>query len=217
MSKTGVLLINLGTPNQCDATSVRHYLQDFLNDPRIIDLPAFVRWPLVNLMIIPLRYKKTTHAYQQIWSEAGSPLLVNSQQIHTSLANELGPDYHVELGMRYGEPSIQTAFEKLKHFHSLKVIPLFPQYSSAATGSAIEQLLTELMSQWNIPALDIQRDFYQHPGFVTAYADLVKQHISDKPIDFLLFSYHGLPERHINKSDCQAQCDPSECMFCYQA
>ncbi len=225
MSKTGVLLINLGTPHQCDTTSVRLFLQDFLNDPRVIDLPAFVRWPLVNLMIIPLRLKKTAHAYQKIWSDAGSPLLVNSQKINTSLANELGPDYHVELGMRYGQPSIQTAFEKLKHYHALKVIPLFPQYSSAATGSAIEQLLTKLVRQWNIPALDIQRDFYQHPGFVTAYADIIKQHISDKQIDFLLFSYHGLPERHINKSDCRAQCDRMNVCstmnhdnaFCYRA
>jgi ferrochelatase len=225
MSKKGVLLINLGTPDNSRPLSVRRYLREFLNDPRVIDLPVFLRWPLVNLIVVPLRYKKTALAYQKIWYDTGSPLLVISQQLKTSLSNELGPDYHIELGMRYGQPSIQAAFDKLKNYSSLTVIPLFPQYSSAATGSAIEALLTVLLKQWNIPKLAIQRDFYQHPGFVAAYADIIKQHIGSKNIELFLFSYHGLPERHIRKSQCQTPCDrASDCpaitddnRFCYRA
>jgi ferrochelatase len=105
------------------------------------------------------------------------------------------------------------------------VIPLFPQYSSAATGSAINELIPTLAKQWNIPALTIKRDFYQHPGFLAAYADIIKQHISGKAIDLLLFSYHGLPERHIDKSECEASCDRlldcpninDDNQFCYRA
>jgi len=225
MSKKGVLLINLGTPDNCDPTSVRRYLREFLHDPRVIDLPAFLRWPLVNLVIVPFRYKKTTRAYQKIWNDTGSPLLLISQQMKTSLSNKLGSGYHVELGMRYGKPSIQAAFEQLKHYDSLTVVPLFPQYSSAATGSAIEELTSTLVKQWNIPKLVIQRDFYHHPAFVAAYVDIIKQHTSGKRIDLLLFSYHGLPERHIHKSECQAPCErlhncptiDDNNQFCYRA
>ncbi len=225
MRKKGVLLINLGTPDHCDPTSVRRYLHEFLNDPRVIDLPTLIRWPLVNLMIIPFRYRKTAHAYQKIWNDAGSPLFIISQQMANQLAKELGAEYHVELGMRYGKPSIQTAFDKLKQVDSLTVIPLFPQYSSAATGSAIEAFIAPLAKQWNLPKLTIKRDFYRHSGFITAYAEIIKQHISDKKIDLLLFSYHGLPERHISKSKCNASCDHmtncptiyDENLFCYRA
>lgn len=223
-SKKGVLLINLGTPASCDKTSVRRYLTEFLNDPRVIDLPAFIRWPLVNGVLVPFRYKKTTQAYQKIWSEAGSPLLHISRQIKMNLATELA-DYQVELGMRYGEPNIPAALAKLKHCDSLTVVPLFPQYTSAATGSAIQALIPTLANQWNIPKLVIKKDFYQQSGFIASYVDIIKQHIAGKKLDLLLFSYHGLPERHIHKSKCQAECsrlhacpviNPSN-LFCYRA
>src|SRR5215831_3531659 len=108
MSKKAVILINLGTPDDCSPKSIRTYLREFLNDRRVIDLPAIIRWPLVNLLIIPFRYKKTTEAYKKIWTSSGSPLLTISQQIQQSLAVKLGLDYQVELGMRYGNPSIQS-------------------------------------------------------------------------------------------------------------
>lgn len=225
MSKKSVLLINLGTPEQCDAAFVRRYLREFLNDARVVDLPAIFRWPLVNLLIVPFRYRKTLAAYQQIWTKAGSPLLTFSEKIQEKLSQELGPDYQVELAMRYGKPTIQSALDKIRDSDSMIVIPLFPQYSSAATGSAAEKLLSCISQKWNIPELILIKDFYHHQGFIGAYAEIIKNHIRDKKIDKIIFSYHGLPERQISKSECAATCDHiNDCplvsdanQYCYRA
>lgn len=225
MAKDAILLINLGTPDNCDALSVRRYLKEFLSDVRVVDLPYLARQCLVNAFIIPLRNKRVTAAYKKIWTENGSPLLHYSLRLKEKLAQALGPQYQVELGMRYGKPSIHSAMSKLADAKSLTVIPLFPQYSSAATGSAIEQVLKNLAPKWNMPQLKIIRDFYNHPDFINAYAERINECIKDKKIDLLLFSYHGLPERHINKSDCKAKCDrknpcppvSSDNAFCYRA
>ncbi|VVC75908.1 Ferrochelatase [Aquicella siphonis] len=225
MNKKAVLLINLGTPDHVDTRSVRRYLRDFLNDPRVIDLPAFVRWPLVNLLIVPFRYKKTTAAYQQIWDGQGSPLLTISRRLQSGLSKALGSGYQVELGMRYGSPSIQLAMNQLKTCDSLTVIPLFPQYSSAATGSAIESLFNSAAGQWNIPEIKIISDFFSQPDFISAVADGISRTLNGKTIDRILFSYHGLPERHVIKSGCASSCDrlnacppvDSDNRYCYRA
>lgn len=225
MGKKGILLINLGTPDECSGKSVRRYLREFLLDKRVIDLPKIIRWPLVNFFIVPFRYKKTTAAYKQIWKISGSPLLIISRDMQQVLANVLSEDYQVELGMRYGHPSIQSALAKLSHCDSITVIPLFPQYSSAATGSAIEEVMSYFVRQWNIPEINIMRDFYKHPGFINAYSEVIQKNITHKKIDKIIFSYHGLPERHITKSYCKAECKRvHECpvvtdtnRFCYRA
>lgn len=225
MAKDAILLVNLGTPDNCNEPSVRRYLKEFLSDPRVIDLPYLTRKLLVNAFIIPFRNKRVTAAYKKIWTENGSPLLHYSLCLREKLSQELGPKYQVELGMRYGNPSIASAMSKLVDATSLTVVPLFPQYSSAATGSAIEQVLKTLAPKWNIPQLKIIRDFYNHPDFIKAYAERIDEYIKDKKIDLLLFSYHGLPERHINKSDCKAKCDRKDSCppvsesnaFCYRA
>lgn len=213
MSKCGILLINLGTPDHCDPKSVRRYLKEFLNDPRVIDIPPLLRWMLVNLFIIPLRYKKSAAAYQQIWEEAGSPLLVYSQQLTNALAHTLGDQYQVELAMRYGQPCIADAVQRLSGCERVIVIPLFPQYASASTGSAIEKTLKLFSKQWNIPEIVIKKDFYNQSKFISAYAEVIRQSTQDHSIDLLLFSYHGLPERHITKS----QCDVAGAYFDYRA
>lgn len=206
MQKTGVLLINLGTPNSPNSRAVYRYLKQFLNDPRVIDLPRLFRYILTNLIIVPFRYKKSAKAYHHIWTDAGSPLLVNSLQLSSKLAKELGIFYQIELGMRYGNPSIQSALAKLKNCQKIIAIPLFPQYSSAATGSAIENFLECLSKQWNIPELYIKNSFYNDPGFIAAYIAKIKKAVTEKNVDHYVFSYHGLPERHITKSDCRASC-----------
>lgn len=223
--KKGILLINLGTPDECSPISVRRYLKIFLNDPRVIDLPKVIRWIFVNLMIIPFRFKKTARAYQKIWLGAGSPLLVHSLQLKQSLAYQLGEEYQVELGMRYGNPSIETALKQLKHCSKITVLPLFPQYASATTGSAIEKVLGYFQKQWNIPSLEIKKDFYADPLFINAYANVIHNALKNKNTDKVLFSYHGLPERHIHKSHCQATCDHQQACpmvdetnaYCYRA
>lgn len=225
MTKKGVLLINLGTPDHCNTKSVRRYLKEFLLDPRVIDIPAIFRWILVNLVILPFRSSKSAAAYQKIWLHSGSPLLVHGVELQQSVSHELGSDYHVELGMRYGNPSIESALDKLKDCDNIFIIPLFPQYSSAANGSAIEKSLNILAKKWNIPALTIVRDFYKDHGFISAYADIIKKTIGEKKIDLVLFSYHGLPERHITKSECLASCDRlapcpkmnDDNIYCYRA
>jgi ferrochelatase len=225
MKKNAVLLINLGTPDDCNPKAVRRYLREFLNDPRVIDLPGIIRWTLVNVLIVPFRHKKTTTAYKKIWLDTGSPLLTFSQQMRKGLADRLGSDYHVELGMRYGNPSIEHAFEKIRDYESITVIPLFPQYSSAANGSATEKLLSYAAREWNIPDLRIISDFYNHAGFIRSVAETARKTINDTKDKFILFSYHGLPERHISKSGCRIQCNKLDTCpnvdyrnrFCYRA
>jgi protoporphyrin/coproporphyrin ferrochelatase len=223
MHKKGVLLINLGTPEQCDQSSVRNFLREFLLDPRVINLPFFIRWPLVNLFIVPFRSKKTWHAYQKIWHNT-SPLLRHSQHLQKMLAEELKDDYHVVLGMRYGQPSIEQALHQLKDYQHIIILPLFPQYSEAATGSALEQALQQA-KKWPIAELSIKKDFYNHPAFIAAYADLINTHLKHQDIDLLLLSYHGLPERHLDNSQCSSACNkinacpahPLNHLLCYRA
>ena len=219
----GVLLINLGTPVAPTTPAVRCYLREFLMDERVIDLPALVRTILVRGIIIPFRARKSAHAYQSIWTDEGSPLLVNSERLKHKLADRLGHHYCVALGMRYGYPDIDLAVTQLAHCDKLIVIPLFPQYSSAATGSAVQKTMKTLSCHWNIPDITMINQFYNHAGFIQAYADVIARH--RQPDDFLLMSYHGLPERHIEKSQCRAKCDrQSACPvmsqdnnFCYRA
>lgn len=222
MDKKGILLINLGTPDKPDKKSVRRYLREFLNDPRVIDLPFVARWLLLHLIILPFRPKQSAAAYQKIWTDLGSPLLVHGNELKNALALKLGENYEVDLGMRYGNPSIEAAFHKLKNCYEIIILPLFPQYSSAATGSAIEESIKLIAKKWNIPQITIINSFYNHPEFISTYAEIIKENTEN---NFILFSYHGLPERHINKSQCNAKCDRiNSCpkidennIFCYRA
>lgn len=225
MNKKAILLVNLGTPDDTKPSSIRRYLRQFLNDPRVIALPWFVRWPLVNLLIIPFRYRKTRYAYEQIWTANGSPLLFISEQLRDELSARLGEGYQVELGMRYGNPSIANAIRKFSSCDELYVLPLFPQYSSAATGSAVQEVLRVIQTEWNIPAIHVIRDFYDHPGFIDAFAAKISEASSNQVFDKILFSYHGLPEYHLTRSACQSSCDRNQACpvmsdknaFCYRA
>lgn len=224
---TGILLINLGTPDSPSVRDVRKYLREFLSDERVIDLPAPVRQLLLNCLILPFRSRQSAHAYRQIWTAEGSPLLKHSQDLAAKLADGLGSSYQVALGMRYGNPSIKHAVEQLTHASCQRIIvlPLFPQYSSAATGSAIEAALRELQKGWNIPNITVISDFHCHPTFIDAMAHHIQQQCDLSKLDHLLFSYHGIPERHIDKSGCQrfesclqgASCpDNQQNVFCYR-
>jgi protoporphyrin/coproporphyrin ferrochelatase len=200
---TAVLLINLGTPDTPDVSAVRRYLREFLSDPRVLDLGAVGRWLLLNLVILPFRPAKSARAYQSIWTDEGSPLLVHSRRLRDEVQRALGDDHVVELGMRYGSPSIPSALARLEAAHPgrLVVLPLFPQYSSAATGSAAERVMRLLGRAWNIGPTTLLGPFYRHPGFIDAFAQVARRHLDPFRPDFVLFSYHGLPERQIRKSD----------------
>jgi protoporphyrin/coproporphyrin ferrochelatase len=227
--KTGVLLLNLGTPASPSTGDVRRYLREFLSDPRVLDLAAPARWALVNLVIAPFRAPRSAAAYRKIWGADGSPLLANGLALRTALARELGSDFTVELGMRYGEPSIAGAFERLCATGAARiaVLPLFPQYASSSLGSALERLYRLAAVRTNVPELAVHGTFYDAPGFIAAAAELARPRLAAFHPDHVLFSYHGLPERHIRASDpsgrhCLASercCNAVEAMngHCYRA
>lgn len=225
MAKTGVLLINLGTPDDTSVKSVRRYLREFLNDPRVIDIPAVPRMLLVNGIIAPFRARQSAKAYQTIWQTEGSPLLIHSQTLAQKVQIQLGDAFQVVLGMRYGNPSIANAVTQLKNCQDIVILPLFPQYASAATGSASQAALGDISKQWNIPNIKVINHFYRHPEFIQAVAAKIAEHTQTTPIDKLLLSYHGLPERHIVKSHCTTQCDKASACpgmtdsnaYCYRA
>jgi ferrochelatase len=222
--KTGVLLINLGTPDDTKLSSIRRYLREFLLDPRVIDLPLFFRYLLVYGAILPFRPFKAAKAYQKIWQKEGSPLRVHTLALADKVSEALGKSYHVEAAMRYGKPSIVSALKNFADCKEMIVLPLFPQYSSAATGSAIAKTLMELSKQWNLPKIKVIDQFYARNEFIHPLAALIKPYISNADT-FLLLSYHGLPERHLDKSLCQAPCQRREACplvdsknyFCYRA
>lgn len=202
MGKKGVLLVNLGTPDSPETKDVRKYLDQFLMDERVIDIPKFNRTLLVKGIIVPFRSPKTSKLYKEIWRENGSPLLYYSEIQAKLLQDKLGDDYHVELAMRYQSPSIATALANLKAglVESIKVIPLFPQYASASSGSVM-QLVMELVSKWQtIPPISFINSFHDNKQMVEIFAENAKKHQPEK-YDHVLFSFHGLPERQLLKCD----------------
>lgn len=225
--KIGVLLLNLGTPNSPKTSDVRRYLNQFLSDPRVIDLPWIVRKILLNVIILPFRSAQSAKAYQMIWDSNGSPLLFHTKSLGEKVQAVLGEKYHVEIGMRYGNPSILHAVDNLLKSGCQKIVifPLFPQYSSAATGSAIQDALQILNKKWDIPALLVYKHFYNNMAYITAQAEMIKPYLQRNTAAGVLFSYHSLPVRHIkkNQNQCINHCDINPCAqnaphpTCYRA
>lgn len=198
MKRTGVLLINLGTPDSPNKPDVKKYLKQFLMDRRVIDISAFGRFMLVNTFIIPRRLSNSTRLYKHIWTSEGSPLLVNSNKMKVALQKELGPDFVVELGMRYQRPDLETALDNLRkaQVSSIILLPLYPQYASSSTGSSVEEAM-RILKAWEVtPSIKIISKFYDHPGYIDACVERAKKYDLNA-YDYFIFSYHGLPERHI--------------------
>ncbi|MBI2269918.1 MAG: ferrochelatase [Bacteroidetes bacterium] len=198
--KTGILLINLGTPDSPSTADVRKYLTEFLNDPRVIDINPIARFFLVNAIIVPFRASKSAKLYQQIWTEKGSPLLIHGQSVKEKLQDALGDNYIVELGMRYQSPSIDSALADLREQKVSKIIvlPLYPQYASSSTESSIDKT-KDVLRKWDgAPPVKIISKFYDVPGYIDSMVVIAGQYNLNE-YDHFLFSYHGLPERHIIK------------------
>ncbi len=202
-SRAGLLLINLGTPESPAPSDVRTYLREFLSDPRVIDLPAWRRWLFLNLFILPRRPRQSGKAYAQIWTDRGSPLLFHSQDLVAKVQERLGTSTKVVLGMRYGRPSIAAALGELCEagIRRIVVLPLYPQYSSAATGSSVERVFECAAELWNVPCLQIVPPFYDHPAYIQACATVARPFVDRPEVERVFFSFHGLPERHVLKSD----------------
>ena len=207
--KTGVLLINLGTPDSPTTKDVRIYLREFLSDPYVIDIHPLARSLLLNLIILPTRPKKSALAYQNIWTAQGSPLLINSEILASNAQQLLLDDYQVALGMRYGQPSIKQAIEQLKTCQRLIILPLFPQYSLAATETALVRAQTLAAETWSSENIKIIKDFYRFPSFITAQAGLIYKYLGTRQIEQIIFSYHGLPERQVKKICRATHCNMS--------
>ena len=200
---TGLLLCNLGTPDHPSPASVRRYLRQFLSDPRVLDINPVGRWALLNLIILPLRSRKSAAAYQKIWSERGSPLLWHGEDLVTAVRERLGSDWVVELGMRYQNPSIASALEKLRKAGADRVVvfPLYPQYAVSSTGSTVAELFRVAAQAWSPPSLTFVEAFYDDPGFIDAFAAVGSPILKTAEPDHVLMSFHGLPERHMRKTD----------------
>jgi ferrochelatase len=218
-SKTGILLINVGSPDNTSRAAVARYLTQFLMDPDIIDLPWIFRTLLVRGIIVPGRAGASAEKYQQIWLKEGSPLVVLSQKFTHRLREVLGPEFHIELGMRCGNPSVKEALDRLvmAGVKEIQVAPLFPQAAAATTGGSFKEVEKILKSKSiKIPVKKL-KPFYQNAEFVSAFA---KQIQNQKPheYDHILFSFHGLPEKQIKKGegclsrpDCCLRPSDSQC------
>jgi ferrochelatase len=227
--RTGVLLVNLGTPDSPRVADVRRYLREFLGDPRVIDIPAALRWLLLYGVILPFRPRRSAAAYACIWREEGSPLLLHSRAFAAALAEKLGDEFAVELGMRYGAPAIADALARLESrgVTHIVALPLFPQYASSSSGSALQRILECVAERWNVPDIETLGPFYDEPGFIEALADLAKPQLDDFEPDHVVMSFHGLPERQVRKSDTSGRhclagedcCDriSDTNRFCYRA
>lgn len=227
MSKKGVLLVNLGTPDSTAVPDVRKYLREFLSDGRVIDIPAIPRWLLVNLIIAPFRAPKSAAEYRRLFTERGSPLKFYTEDITGLLQKALGEEYLVEFAMRYQSPSIASGLEKMSaaNVSEIHVIPLFPQYASASTGSVIDKVM-EITGKWQIiPNIKFTSQFLESELFIDTIVQQGKAFMEKENYDHFLFSYHGLPERQIRKGSVGNQCQLGNCCksfheknrYCYRA
>jgi protoporphyrin/coproporphyrin ferrochelatase len=227
MFKTCVLLINLGTPNSPSVKDVRKYLFEFLNDPRVIDINPIGRLFLVNFIIVPFRAPKSAKIYKQLWTKDGSPILISGQSVKQKLQKELGDNFVVELAMRYQNPSLDEVCARIEKqgYKKIIILPLFPQYASASTGSAIEKAIKLIGKWWVIPEIKIISQFYDDENYLNCVVEQSnKYNLND--YDHILFSYHGLPIRQVNKVYSNGRpCSDHNCeeeinednQYCYKA
>ncbi|MCW5803524.1 MAG: ferrochelatase [Deltaproteobacteria bacterium] len=224
----GLLLLNLGTPDEPTTPAVRRYLREFLGDPRVLDINPVGRSLLLNLIILPRRPARSAEAYRMIWDkERGSPLLYHSRDLAAAVAKKLGSAWAVELVMRYGSPSIESGLAALEQagVDRIVVLPLFPQYASSSTGTAVARVMELARERWNVPALDFVPAFFDDPGFLDAFAAVGAPALAAAKPDHVLFSFHGLPVRQIVKTDkagshcfkSDACCDTLANPHCYRA
>lgn len=216
----GVLLVNLGTPDSPKTPDVRRYLQEFLRDDRVIDvLPKPLRRLLFNGIVVPLRAPKSAKIYQELWTERGSPLLFHGLDLQRLVQEQLGDEYVVAFGMRYQNPRLEDALESLRaaNVERIVVLPLFPQYASASTGSVQDKVMELVRKWWVVPNIEFISTFADAPGFIETIVDLGKQEMAKHAYDHVLFSYHGIPERHILKGSLGGQCQLGTCCNTYHA
>ena len=202
MRKKGVLILNLGTPDSPSVKDVRVYLREFLNDPRVIDLHWINRLLLVNLIIVPLRAPKSAKKKQKLFKigNGKSPLLTYSENLKSKVSELSNGEFEIELAMRYGNPSMDKVLEKMskQNYDELYIFPLYPQYASASSGSTIEKAFRIINKWWVIPEVKVIGQFYNNSNYIDCIVNRSKQ-FNLSEYDHIVFSYHGIPERHVDK------------------
>ena len=201
---TGVLVVNLGTPDAPDRKSVRRYLKQFLSDPRVVEFPRWLWWLILNGIILNIRPSKSAEAYKQIWTEQGSPLLVisNAQVIgmNNILSGRFKNHTKVELGMSYGNPSISDGLNRLREggVNKLVILPLYPQYSGSTVGSVFDAV-TSCLRRWRwVPTIHFVSAYFDHTSYINALANKVRKQAQG---GHLVMSFHGVPERYVRDGD----------------
>ena len=209
----GLLLLNLGTPDSPQPADVRRYLREFLSDPRVLDINPAFRKVLLETVILPRRPKESGEAYASIWTERGSPLLFHSQDFAAKVARKLEGLVHIELGMRYQNPSVASALAAFRQrgIDKIIVFPLFPQYSASAWGSGVEKVFEEARKHWNVPSIQVVPPFFDHPAYIDSFVEVARPVLEEAEPEQVLFSFHGLPERHVTKSD-ESPAGKSHCL-----
>jgi len=197
-NKTGLLLVNLGTPASPSVKDVRKYLKEFLSDPLVIDINPVVRWCLVNFIIAPFRSPKSAKLYQKIWTSRGSPLLFHGLDLQKELVKSFGDSWNVELAMRYGHPSIENGLKKMLDLEEIVVFPLFPQFSKAAYASAVEKVKSDLINLGYSGKVSVIKPYFNHPEFIKSFCSLVSE--KAKEAEKIFFTFHGIPIRHCIES-----------------
>ena len=206
--KVGILLANLGTPDAANAPALRRYLGQFLMDRRVVEIPRFIWCWILHCIILVVRPKKSAAKYAQVWTNQGSPLLAHAQKqtslLDDNLSKKINSPFAVALGMSYGNPSMQSAIDKLRaqHCDRILVFPLYPQYAASSTGSAMDAVWRVLLKTRNMPAIRSIRHYHDHPAYISALAGSVREHwqLNGKP-NKLVMSFHGLPKFHLMKGD----------------
>jgi len=213
--KKGVLLVNLGTPDSPHPKDVYRYLIEFLTDGRVIDVSWLWRQILVRGFIVPFRYKQSAKSYEQIWTPEGSPLMVYGKKVQYLLQENLGDSFHVELAMRYQNPSLKNAIQSLvkNQVSEIIVLPMFPQYASATTGSVHEKVMSIVKNFQVIPKITFISNYSTHPTLIQAFCQRAQEYNLSE-YDHFVFSFHGLPKRQILKADAKNSC--LKCQDCCQ-
>lgn len=206
--KIGILLTNLGTPQAPTRQALRPYLKQFLSDPRVVEVPRLLWWFILNLVILNLRPRRSAKAYQSVWTEQGSPLMLHSQQQAQALQRQLNQTYGeqviVDFAMRYGEPDINSRLIQLQQQGARKilVLPLYPQYCAATTASTFDAIAASFGRLRWLPDFRFISHYHDHPAYIQALADKIQRHWQQHGrADKLLFSYHGTPQRYLLEGD----------------
>ncbi|MBN1119422.1 MAG: ferrochelatase [Bacteroidales bacterium] len=198
--KKGILLVNVGTPDKPQRTAVRKYLTEFLNDPYVIDIPWLSRLLLVNLLIIPFRTRKSTKLYQRLWTTQGSPLRAYLDNLVEKLQQKVNENTRIYGAMRYGNPGMKTVLRQIEKegVKELIVLPLYPQYATSTTATVKVKLDKELKKWVTQPEIHFISQFYNHPAFIDAFVQNIQQY-DPQSYDHILFTFHGLPLRQVDK------------------